>query len=136
MPSTRPPATSSATSGSALSMRSLGQPYDNRALAHLQAAGLTLVERNYTAKVGEIDLILSEADTLVFVEVRFRSAGSFVDGLSTVGDTKRKRFIKAVKYYLLTHPKDAMRVLRFDVISLSSQDLDWHRNAFDAGSGW
>jgi putative endonuclease len=133
----RPPAASApTTSGSALSTRSLGQLHENRALAHLQAAGLTLVERNYTAKVGEIDLILSEADTLVFVEVRFRSAGSFVDGLSTVGDSKRKRFIKAVKYYLLTHPKDAMRVLRFDVISLSSQDLDWHKNAFDAGSGW
>ncbi len=118
------------------SSRTIGQLHESRALAHLQNAGLTLVVRNYTAKVGEIDLIMSSGDELVFVEVRFRSAGSFVEGLSTVGDTKRKRFIKAVKYYLLTHPKDAQRVLRFDVMSLSMQDIDWHQNAFDAGSGW
>jgi putative endonuclease len=116
--------------------RGLGQLHESRALAHLQQAGLTLVLRNYTAKVGEIDLIMSDADALVFVEVRFRSANSFVDGLSTVGDSKRKRFIKAVKYYLLTHPKDAERVLRFDVMSMSMHDIDWHKNAFDAGSGW
>ncbi len=116
--------------------RSIGQEHESRALAHLQNAGLSLVLRNYTAKVGEIDLIMSQQETLVFVEVRFRSAGSFVDGLSTVGDTKRKRFIKAVKYYLLMHPKDAQRVLRFDVMSMSTQDIDWHQNAFDAGSGW
>ena len=116
--------------------RDIGQEHESRALAHLQNAGLSLVTRNYTAKVGEIDLIMSQQETLVFVEVRFRSAGSFVDGLSTVGDTKRKRFIKAVKYYLLTHPKDAQRVLRFDVMSMSTHDIDWHQNAFDAGSGW
>ena len=116
--------------------RDIGQQHESRALAHLQSAGLRLVVRNYTAKVGEIDLIMAQQDTLVFVEVRFRSAGSFVDGLSTVGDTKRKRFIKAVKYYLLTHPKDAQRVLRFDVMSMSMQDIDWHQNAFDAGGGW
>ena len=116
--------------------RDIGQQHESRALAHLQNAGLSLVVRNYTAKVGEIDLIMAQQETLVFVEVRFRSAGSFVDGLSTVGDTKRKRFIKAVKYYLLTHPKDAQRVLRFDVMSMSMQDIDWHQNAFDAGTGW
>lgn len=124
------------TQTSVQNTRDTGQQHESRALAHLQNAGLCLVLRNYTAKVGEIDLIMSQQETLVFVEVRFRSAGSFVDGLSTVGDTKRKRFIKAVKYYLLTHPKDAQRVLRFDVMSMSTQDIDWHQNAFDAGTGW
>jgi putative endonuclease len=124
---------------SAINTRALGQVYESLAAKHLQAAGLTIVERNFNCKVGEIDLIASDPsdhDTLVFVEVRFRSAGSFVDGLSTVGDSKRKRFIKAVKYYLLTHREQANRFMRFDVISLSNQDLDWHKNAFDAGSGW
>jgi putative endonuclease len=116
--------------------RSIGAQHEQRALAHIRAAGLTLVQRNYNVKVGEIDLIASAGDQLIFIEVRFRSAGSFIDGLSSVGDSKRKRFIKAVKHYLLMHPKDATRPLRFDVISLSAQDLEWHQNAFDAGSGW
>jgi putative endonuclease len=128
----REPVTAAAT----MSTRSLGQVYETLAAKHLQAAGLTIVARNFNCKVGEIDLIASDADMLVFVEVRFRSAGSLVDGLSTVGDSKRKRFIKAVKYFLLMHPEAANRVLRFDVISLSTNDLDWHKNAFDAGTGW
>ena len=118
------------------STRSLGAAHESRALAHLQAAGLTLVQRNFNSKVGEIDLIMSHGDQVVFVEVRFRSAGSFVDGISSVGDSKRKRFLKAVKYFLLTHPDYAERILRFDVISISNHDLDWHQNAFDAGTGW
>jgi putative endonuclease len=119
-----------------MSTRALGQVYESLAAKHVQAAGLVIVERNFNCKVGEIDLIASEQDMLVFVEVRFRSAGSFVDGLSTVGDSKRKRFIKAVKYYLLMYPEAANRVMRFDVISVSNNALDWHKNAFDAGTGW
>lgn len=116
--------------------RSLGALHETKALAHLQAAGLNLIQRNFNSKVGEIDLIMSHGESVVFVEVRFRSAGSFVDGISSVGDSKRKRFLKAVKYFLLTHPDYAERILRFDVISISNHDLDWHQNAFDAGTGW
>jgi putative endonuclease len=116
--------------------RSLGALHESKALAHLQAAGLSLIQRNFNSKVGEIDLIMSHGESVVFVEVRFRSAGSFVDGISSVGDSKRKRFLKAVKYFLLTHPDYAERILRFDVISISNHDLDWHQNAFDAGTGW
>lgn len=117
-------------------MRNIGAEHESSALKHLQEKGLTLVERNFNSKVGEIDLIMSERDILVFVEVRFRKAGSLVDGLSTIGDSKRKRFIKAVKYYLLTHPQQANRTLRFDVVSVSDKALDWHSHAFDAGTGW
>jgi len=119
-----------------MSTRDLGALHEARALAHLEQHGLSLLHRNYTAKVGEIDLIMASGEQIVFVEVRFRSAGAFVDGLSTVGDTKRKRFIKTVKYFLLMNPKLAERVLRFDVVSVSEKALDWHQNAFDAGSGW
>jgi putative endonuclease len=118
------------------STRQRGQAYESRVLAHLQAHGLSLIARNYTTKAGEIDLIMSHGQRLVFVEVRFRSAGALVDGLNTVGDTKQRRFIKAVKHYLLLHPQDAMRDLRFDVVSVSENTLDWQENAFDAGSGW
>ena len=116
--------------------RSIGAQHEARALAHLKTAGLTLIEKNFNVKVGEIDLIMSHGEMLVFVEVRFRSANAVVDGLSTVGDSKRKRFIKAVKYFLLTRPEYAQRFMRFDVISLSERVLDWEQNAFDAGTGW
>ena len=66
-----------------------------------------------------------------------RSAASAPDvNRSAPRDTKRKRFIKAVKYYLLTHREAATRDLRFDVVSVSERALDWEQNAFDAGNGW
>jgi putative endonuclease len=116
--------------------RNIGADHEAKALKHLQAQGLRLVERNFSCKVGELDLVMSHGEITVFVEVRFRRAGALVDGLSTIGDSKRKRFVKAVKYYLLTHPEAATRTLRFDVVSVSDSALDWHSNAFDAGSGW
>jgi putative endonuclease len=116
--------------------RERGQYFESRVLLHLQSAGLTLVTRNYQCKVGEIDLIMSDANALVFVEVRFRQSGALVDGLNSVGQNKRTRFIKAVKYFLLCHPDQAQRDLRFDVVSVSEKTLDWQKNAFDAGHGW
>jgi putative endonuclease len=117
-------------------MRDIGTLHESRALTHLQSHQLTLLQQNFSCKLGEIDLIMQDGETLVFVEVRFRRAGALVDGLSTVGDSKRKRFIKAVKYFLLLNPSYAQRVLRFDVVSVSDKALDWHQNAFDAGNGW
>lgn len=119
-----------------MSTRALGALQEARAADYLCAQGLQLVERNYNVKVGEIDLILQDGDTLVFAEVRYRGAGAFVDGLSSVGVTKQQRFIKAVKHYLLMHPKVAQMNMRFDVLSVSERTIEWHRNAFDAGTGW
>ena len=119
------------------STRDIGAAHEERAFRHLLQAGLKPVLRNYACKGGELDLIMATPDgALVFIEVRFRRAGALVDGLSTVGETKRKRFLRAVKHYLLTHPQDAQRNLRFDVVSVSDAALDWHQNAFDAGDGW
>jgi Holliday junction resolvase-like predicted endonuclease len=55
----------------------LGKQGEDRALAHLRAQGLTLLERNFLCKAGEIDLILMEGPTLVFVEVRRRGSARF-----------------------------------------------------------
>jgi putative endonuclease len=118
------------------STRDLGALQEQRALTHLMGQGMQLLQRNFSCKVGEIDLIMRDQLHVVFVEVRYRKAGALVDGLSTVGDSKRKRFIKAVKYYLLMNPQAANLPLRFDVVSVSDKGLDWHANAFDAGSGW
>ena len=114
--------------------RALGQAAEDRALAHLVAAGLTLVERNYRTPGrggGEIDLIMRAGDgTLVFVEVRSRSGGGFGGAAGSIGATKRRSIIFAAQHYLLRWP--APPPCRFDAVLVEGGQVQWLRAAFDA----
>ena len=114
--------------------RALGQVAEDRALAHLVAAGLTLVERNYRTPGrggGEIDLIMRAGDgTLVFVEVRSRSGGGFGGAAGSIGATKRRSIIFAAQHYLLRWP--APPPCRFDAVLVEGGQVQWLRAAFDA----
>jgi putative endonuclease len=108
------------------------------ALAHLQRAGLRLLERNYrvaagpSRRAGEVDLILTEPDgTLVFVEVRARADTSHGGAAASVTAAKQRRLIYAAQHYLLRHPSPPP--CRFDVVALDGGELTWLKAAFDAG---
>ena len=122
-------------SAPARTTRAAGQAAEDRALAHLTAAGLALVERNYRMPGrggGEIDLILRERDgTLVFVEVRSRGAGDFGGAAASIGATKRRRIILAAQHYLLRW--SVPPPCRFDAVLIDDGRVQWLRAAFDAG---
>jgi putative endonuclease len=114
-----------------------GAAAEARAWAHLQRAGLTLVERNYrvargpNARGGEIDLICHERDgTLVFVEVRARANRRHGGAAASVGAAKRESLLYAARHYLarLRTPP----ACRFDVVAIDGGELVWLRAAFDA----
>ena len=117
------------------SARSDGSRYEDVALAHLERAGLALIERNYNCRYGEIDLIMRERDTVVFVEVRYRRGGVFGDGIDSVHAGKRAKLVRAAEVFLINHPRLADAACRFDVIAISGDAaapaLDWRRNAFE-----
>ncbi len=112
-----------------------GQQAEDAALAHLRAAGLAVVERNYRTPGrggGEIDLIMRECDgTLVFVEVRSRSRADFGGAGASIGATKQRRIIFAARHYLLRCK--AVPPCRFDVVLIEPDGVQWLRAAFDAG---
>ncbi len=115
-----------------------GDEGEARALAHLQRAGLRLVERNYrvaagpNARGGEIDLVLRERDgTLVFVEVRSRAAVSRGGAAASVSATKQARLVFAARCFLLRFGA-AVPACRFDVVAIDGERLEWLRAAFDA----
>lgn len=114
--------------------RERGNAAEGVALAHLQAAGLTLLERNYRTPGrggGEIDLILREPNgTLVFVEVRARSGASHGGAAASVGAVKQRRIVLAARHYLLRHASPPP--CRFDVVAIEGGRIDWLRGAFDA----
>ena len=116
------------------STRVRGTAAEDMALAHLQCAGLRLVERNYRTPGrggGEIDLIVREPDgTLVFVEVRARASGRQGGAAASVGAVKQRRLILAARHYLLRWP--APPPCRFDVVAIEGECVEWLRAAFDA----
>ena len=114
--------------------RQRGAAAEDRALAHLQAAGLRLVQRNYRTPGrggGEIDLILRERDaTLVFVEVRSRASRAFGGAGASITSSKRRRLIFAAQHYLLRlNPPPPCR---FDAVLIEGDSVQWLRAAFDA----
>lgn len=101
----------------------------------LISAGLRLLARNYRCKQGELDLVMRDVDTVVFVEVRYRRRNQWGDAVETVDWRKQKRLIAAAHHYLLTHPHLANQPCRFDVVAATGDPADptsyrWIREAF------
>ena len=117
----------------AANTRTQGQWAEDRALAHLQSAGLRLLARNYRTPGrggGEIDLVMRDRDgTLVFVEVRSRTHGGFGGAGASISATKQQRIIFAARHYLMRLPSPPP--CRFDVV-LVEEGVQWIKAAFDA----
>lgn len=137
-PGAAAPAADDATGG-LTTTRVRGQVAEDRALAHLQAAGLRLLARNYRTPGrggGEIDLVMRAPDgTLVFVEVRSRRGRTAGGAAASVDAAKQQRIVLAARHYLLRLASPPP--CRFDVVALDGDPatgpLQWLRAAFDAG---
>lgn len=109
-----------------------GAAVEAAALVHLRDAGLQLLARNVRFKGGELDLVMRDGDTTVFVEVRYRADARFGGGAASVDLRKRRKVVLAAQLYLQRHPALAKRPCRFDVIDASGMpvQLKWLRAAF------
>lgn len=108
-----------------------GRDAERQAEAFLESRGLTPVARNWRCRFGEIDLVMRDGATLVFVEVRLRSRSDFGGAAASVTAAKQRKLLAAASQYL--SGLRAMPPCRFDVVALSgpSRDPEWIRNAFD-----
>ena len=117
-----------------ITTRLRGNAAEDAALAHLLAAGLTLVERNYRTPGrggGEIDLVMREAGgTLVFVEVRARAGTTHGGAAASVSGVKQRRIVLAARHYLMRHRSPP--ACRFDVVAIDGNHIEWLKAAFDA----
>ena len=115
-----------------------GQQAELAACHFLQSKGLSLLENNYLCPQGEIDLIMKDNNSIVFVEVRYRRDTRYGTGAETVDRRKQNKLLAAAAHYLQKNPEAARKACRFDVISLTTnnngeQKLDWIPDAFQAG---
>lgn len=117
-----------------------GNALESEANRFLRSQGLKLLGRNYRSRYGEIDLIMVDAGTLVFIEVRYRRSQKFGGAIDSVTTAKQKKIRHTAAHYLQTHPQLQYSNCRFDVIGLSQRtsladdnadlQFDWIKNAF------
>lgn len=107
-----------------------GDAAEQRALQYLEAQGMRLVERNFRCRGGEIDLIVQNGPTLVFVEVRKRAGDSHGDAAASITPRKQARILLAAQIYLQRFREPPP--CRVDVITVDGTRLRWLRNAIEA----
>ncbi len=116
--------------------REIGDRVEAAAEALLCSRGLVLVERNANFRVGEIDRVMRDGEMLVFVEVRYRTPGSFGTGADSIDWKKRRRLVRAAEAWLQRHPQHRDRSCRFDVVDAHGDPdapaLRWITSAFRA----
>jgi len=111
--------------------RNIGQEKEHEALQYLEQQGFGLIESNYFCRVGEIDLIVEDKDTYVFVEVRYRKNTSYGGAAISITPHKQTKLIKAAEHYIQAHPHVLCKNCRFDVIAITGQQIEWIKNAIE-----
>jgi len=110
-----------------------GAQAEQTAARFLQQQGLKLIQANYRCRFGEIDLILKEGDTLVFIEVRMRSSKGFGGPAASIDARKQAKLIHTAQHYLAS--LTSTPPCRFDAVLMSTPDgasgIEWVKNAFD-----
>lgn len=101
---------------------------------YLLGQGLKLLQRNFSCRQGEIDLVMDDQGTTVFVEVRFRKIARYGLATETVTATKQRKLLATAEYYLLRNKRAQHRPARFDIVGImpgaDDYDYTWLQNAF------
>jgi putative endonuclease len=112
-----------------------GRTAEDFACQYLQRQGLALLQRNFRSRYGEIDLIMRDRKTVVFVEVKLRSRDDYGGAAAAVTPRKQQRLVKTALYYLQQHPAPGM-AMRFDVIAIKPTagdefPIEWLQNVIE-----
>ena len=114
--------------------KELGKKGEELALRFLKKNGYQIIERNYVCKLGEIDIIAKEKDTLAFVEVKTRTSTLFGPPELSVTPFKQMQLSKAALYFLKVKKLEDVKA-RFDVVAIllgkEREEIELIKNAFD-----
>ncbi|AHF78652.1 Putative endonuclease [Sodalis praecaptivus] len=121
------------THSGAVSGRSRGAQAERFARRRLEQAGLRFVAANMQVRGGEIDLIMREGMTWVFVEVRYRRSDTFGTAAESVTARKRRRLLRAAQVWLAQRGASFdTSACRFDIIAITGSRVEWLKDAFGA----
>jgi putative endonuclease len=112
----------------------VGRRAEQQAAEYLLGQGLTALLANYRCRLGELDLVMRDGETLVIVEVRRRASRDFGGAAASITRGKQRRIALATRHLLLTHGALRRYPIRFDVVTLepagAGTRIAWLRDAF------
>ena len=110
-----------------------GKLAEKAALAYLKKHGLKELACNFNSRFGEIDLIMLDKTTIVFIEVRSRANNRFMTAIETIDNRKIQKILRT-SHHFLQQQSDSFEACRFDIVTLTgnirSPRIDWIKNAF------
>ncbi len=109
--------------------QNLGKKGEALAEAHLIDKGFQLLERCFRCRLGELDLVMQDGDTLVFVEVRTRHSSRFGSAAESIDQAKQKKLVRMAAFYLQGKRLQQVPV-RFDVVAITGDKLEHIADAF------
>lgn len=114
-----------------------GRLGEELAYHYLKQQGLSLINKNYHCRYGEIDLIMKQDSTIVFVEVRYRKANNLVDSITSIDERKQQKLYRTAENYLQQNRIHQSIPARFDVVAItqgsnSEPEINWIQNAIEA----
>lgn len=126
-----------------INTKKIGNQIERLVCDYLRKQKLKLITRNYACRLGEIDLIMQDQSTLIFIEVRYRQHINFGSSLESVNLIKQNKIMKTAEYYLLSQHLSEKMPCRFDVVGvkptlqklgsiskLDAAQVEWIKNAF------
>lgn len=113
-----------------MNKRAIGNKYESVAREYLTKNCYSIIESNFSCKIGEIDIIAKNEEYLCFIEVKYRDKDSLAKGFYAVDKKKQRKIYNVAKYYMLVKNIKNDTACRFDVVSIDGEEITLIRNAF------
>lgn len=110
-----------------MNKRIIGNDAESKAVSFLEHLGYKIIERNFYSRYGEIDIIASDNEFLVFIEVKYRKNNTFGSPMESISSKKINSICRTARIYL----KSQDIPVRFDVISITDKKIEHIKSAFD-----
>lgn len=118
-----------------------GKEAEHYAAQYLTQQGLEILAQNYRCKLGEVDLVMRDKSTIVFVEVRSRKHSRYGSSIESVDHRKQRRLVHAAQHYLLKYQLSNRVICRFDILGINTAKINkdpyaaitWVPDAFQSG---
>ena len=114
-----------------MNQREKGAQKEEQVCVRLRSEGVKIVERNFRSRQGEIDVIGYDGNYLVFFEVKYRSGKSKGSAAEAVGFVKQRKICRVADYYRYLHHCTEDTPIRFDVVAVDGEEMNWIKGAFD-----
>lgn len=106
-----------------------GEKAEIAARKFLEKKGYKFIGKNIKYKFGEIDLIMLDQTTYIFIEIKYRSSMSYGGSLLAISNKQIKRLVLSANYYMQKNKINCPA--RFDFIGYDNEKISWIKNAFN-----